>query len=88
MDRRARFAQIWARHRHDLALGIERIGLVSLRFPAIVGILAIVLAIAAGFGVSRIRIDDSLSQLFRADTPQFKLYQREPASSHQANLMS
>jgi predicted RND superfamily exporter protein len=77
MDRRARFAQIWARHRHDLALGIERIGLVSLRFPAIVGILAIVLAIAAGFGVSRIRIDDSLSQLFRADTPQFKLYQRE-----------
>ena len=77
MDRRARFAQIWERYRHDLALGIERIGLVSLRFPAVVGILAIVLAIAAGFGVSRIKIDDSLSQLFRADTPQFKLYRRE-----------
>ena len=77
MDRRARFAQIWERYRHDLALGIERIGLVSLRFPAVVGILAIVLAIAAGFGVSRIKIDNSLSQLFRADTPQFKLYRRE-----------
>ena len=65
------------RHRHDLALGIERIGLVSLRFPVVVGVLAIVLGIAAGFGVARIKIDDSLSQLFRSDTPEFKLYERE-----------
>ena len=36
--------------------------------------LAIVLAIAAGFGVARIKVDDSLSQLFRSDTPEFKLY--------------
>ena len=77
MDGRARFAQIWLRRRHDLALGIERVGLLSLRFPAIVGVLAIILAIAAGFGVARIKIDDSLSQLFRSDTPQFKLYERE-----------
>jgi hypothetical protein len=41
-------------HRHDLALGIERIGLVSLRFPAVVGVLAILLAITAAFGVTRI----------------------------------
>lgn len=66
-----------SRHRHDLALGIERIGLVSLRFPAVVGVLAILLAIAAAFGVARIRIDDSLSQLFRSDTPEYKLYARE-----------
>ena len=66
-----------SRHRHDLALGIERIGLVSLRFPAVVGVLAIVLGIAAGFGVARIKIDDSLSQLFRSDTPEYKLYARE-----------
>ena len=39
--------------------------------------LAIAFAIAAGFGVARIKIDDSLSQLFRSDTPEFKLYQRE-----------
>jgi predicted RND superfamily exporter protein len=77
MDGRARFAQIWSRRRHDLALGIERVGLLSPRFPAIVGVLAIILAIAAGFGVARIKIDDSLSQLFRSDTPQFKLYERE-----------
>ena len=77
MDTPARVAQSWLRHRHDLALGIERIGLVSLRFPAIVGVLAIVLAIAAGFGVARIKVDNSLSQLFRSDTPEFKLYQQE-----------
>jgi uncharacterized protein len=69
--------KIWSHHRDDLALGIERIGLLSLRFPAIVGVLAIVVAIGAGFGVARIKIDDSLSQLFRSDTPQFKLYERE-----------
>jgi hypothetical protein len=31
----------------------------------------------AGFGVARIKIDDSLSQLFRSYTPEFKLYERE-----------
>src|ERR1700730_10546005 len=29
-------------------------------------------ALAAGFGVARIKVDDSLSQLFRSDTPEFK----------------
>jgi uncharacterized protein len=35
----------------------------------------IALAIAAGFGVARIKVDDSLSQLFRSDTPEFKQYE-------------
>lgn len=48
----------------------------SLRFPVVVGVLAVVLAVTAGFGVARIKIDDS-SQLFRSDTPEFKLYERE-----------
>ncbi|MGA7803005.1 efflux RND transporter permease subunit [Bradyrhizobium sp.] len=77
MQLHGHLGRLWLRRRHDLALGIERIGLVSLRFPAGVGIVAIILAIAAGFGISRIKIDDSLSQLFRSDTPQFKLYERE-----------
>jgi hypothetical protein len=61
--------------RHPLALGIERIGLVSLRSPLAVALVAIALAIAAGFGVTRLKIDDSLSQLFRSDTPEFKQYE-------------
>jgi len=61
--------------RHPLALGIERIGLVSLRFPLAVALVAVALAIAAGFGAARLKIDDSLSQLFRSDTPEFKQYE-------------
>ena len=33
------------------------------------------LAIAAGFGVARLKVDDSLSQLFRSDTPQFRQFE-------------
>jgi hypothetical protein len=58
---------------HALALGIERIGLMSLRFPLAVALVVIALAIAAGFGVARIKVDDSLSQLFRSDTPEFNM---------------
>ncbi len=60
---------------HKLALGIERIGLVSLHFPLAVAIVAVLLTIAAGFGVTRLKVDDSLSQLFRSDTPEFKQYE-------------
>ena len=60
---------------HDLALGIERIGLASLYFPRFVAVAAVILAIAAVFGVTRLTVDDSLSQLFRSDTPEFKQYE-------------
>jgi uncharacterized protein len=60
---------------HRLALGIERIGLVSLRFPLIATIVLIALFVAAAFGIERIKVDDSLSQLFRSDTPEFKQYE-------------
>ena len=60
---------------HDLALGIERIGLVSLRFTRAIAIAAVLLAITAGFGIARLKVDDSLSQLFRSETPEFKQYE-------------
>lgn len=46
-----------------------------MRFPLAVALVALALAIAAGFGVARIKVDDSLSQLFRSDTPEFKQYE-------------
>jgi uncharacterized protein len=58
-----------------LALGLERIGLVSLKFPWLVAILAVALSVGAAFGVTRIKVDDSLSQLFRSETPEFKQYE-------------
>ncbi len=59
----------------NLALKIERLGLVGLRFPLIVGILCVLFAVAAGIGVERIKVDDSLSQLFRSETPEFRQYE-------------
>src|SRR6202790_1717885 len=56
-------------------LGLERIGLISLRFPLLVGLAAVVLLIAAAFGTARIKVDDSLSQLFRSETPEFKTFE-------------
>jgi uncharacterized protein len=60
---------------HELAFGIERIGLVSLHFPFAAVFVAVLLAVAAGFGVARLKVDDSLSQLFRSNTPEFKQYE-------------
>jgi len=63
------------RRLHPLALGTERIGFVSLYHPIAVAALAMLLVIGAGFGIARLKVDDSLSQLFRSDTPQFKQYE-------------
>jgi uncharacterized protein len=70
----------------DLVFGIERSGLLGLRVPLLSIIVVVALAIAAGFGVSRIEVDDSLNQLFRSETPQFKQYEevtrRFPSSEY------
>jgi uncharacterized protein len=60
---------------HPLAYGIERIGLISLRFPYVVAAVLVIAAILAAFGIERIKVDDSLSQLFRSNTPEFKQYE-------------
>jgi predicted RND superfamily exporter protein len=69
-----------------LALGIERFGLISLRFPILGAIVFVALAVLAAIGVMRIEADDSLSQLFRSDTPEFKQYEevtkRFPSSEY------
>jgi len=72
--------------RFRLALGIERIGLISLRYPVAATIVLVLLYVAAAFGVQRIKVDDSLSQLFRSETAEFKQYQevtrRFPSSEY------
>jgi predicted RND superfamily exporter protein len=59
-----------------LALGVERIGLVPLRFPVVMACIVVLMAIAAAFGVARLKVDDSLSQLFRSESPEFKQFER------------
>jgi predicted RND superfamily exporter protein len=64
-----------ARKLHPLAYGLERIGLISLRAPITAAIIFTVLVIAAVIGLDRLKVDDSLSQLFRSDTAEFKQYE-------------
>ena len=64
-----------ARRLHPLAYGIERIGLIPLRAPIVGAIIFALLVVGAVFGLDRLKVDDSLSQLFRSDTPEFKQYE-------------
>jgi uncharacterized protein len=58
-----------------LALGLERVGLIALRAPLLSSAIVSLLCVAAFFGAERIKVDDSLSQLFRTDTPEFRQYE-------------
>src|SRR5260370_21186181 len=57
------------KRRFRLALGIERFGLVPLRFPISGVIVFVLMAALAAIGGIRIEADDSPSQLFRSDSP-------------------
>src|SRR5215470_13466130 len=60
---------------HHLALGFERVGLIPLRFPILSLIILAMLSVGAAFGIERLKVDDSLSQLFRSETPEFKQFE-------------
>jgi predicted RND superfamily exporter protein len=62
--------------KHNIAMGVEKLGLIPLRFPLLTALLVVVMAVLAGFGVMRLKVDDSLSQLFRSETPEFQQYER------------
>jgi uncharacterized protein len=59
-----------------LALGLERIGLIALRAPFTSCFILLACSVAAFFGAERIKVDDSLSQLFRSDTREFRQYEQ------------
>ena len=60
---------------HNLAVGLERVGLIPLRAPIVSAIVLVLLCIGASFGIERLKVDDSLSQLFRSETPEFRQYE-------------
>ena len=53
----------------SIAFGLERIGLIAVKAPILSCIILLALIVGAVFGIYRIKIDDSLSQLFRSNTP-------------------
>ncbi|MBR0691405.1 MMPL family transporter [Bradyrhizobium manausense] len=59
----------------SIAFGLERLGLIAVRAPIVSCIILLALIVGAVFGIERIKIDDSLSQLFRSNTPEFRQYE-------------
>src|ERR1043165_3065875 len=73
-DREVHVEKIEQRPTASIAFGLERIGLVAIRAPVVSCIILVALFIAAIFGIERIRIDDSLSQLFRSNSKAYRQY--------------
>jgi hypothetical protein len=61
----------------SIAFGLERIGLVAVQAPILSCIILVSLVIGAIFGIERIKIDDSLSQLFRSNSREYRQYESE-----------
>ncbi len=72
--------------RRSFAFGLERLGLVGLGAPTVTVVLVLVLSGFAAWGLSLLRVDDSLSELFRSDTEEFRRYEeidrRFPSSEY------
>ncbi len=75
-----------AKRVRSLSFGLERLGLTVLRYPRIAAIVVVAITVAAGFGYARLTVDDSLSELFRTDTVEFRDYEtiseRFPSSEY------
>ena len=70
----------------SLSFGIERLGLIALRYPLIAAAIIVAITITACFGYTKLTVDDSLSELFRTDTSEFRDYEiiseRFPSSEY------
>jgi uncharacterized protein len=64
------------RGRFSIAFGAERLALIPFRAPAATVLVALALALLAALGIQRIKIDDSLSQLFRSNDPAFRQFEQ------------
>ena len=66
--------------------GLDRLGLVALRAPAVSALLILALSALAVLGFMRLKVDDSLSELFRTNTADFRNYEeidrRFPSSEY------
>ena len=59
----------------SIAFGLERLGLIPMKAPVLSCIVLAILMVGAVFGIDRIKIDNSLSQLFRSNTKEFHQYE-------------
>jgi hydrophobe/amphiphile efflux-3 (HAE3) family protein len=68
------------------SFGLERLGLLSLKAPSVVAVLVALATILGLIGVFKLQVDDSLSELFRTNTEEFRRYEaidrRFPSSEY------
>jgi len=76
-DREVHVEKVEQRPMGSIAFGLERIGLVAVQAPILSCIILVGLIIGAAFGIDRIKIDDSLSQLFRSNSKEYRQYEAE-----------
>src|SRR5215470_4442949 len=74
-DREVHVEKIEQRPTASIAFGLERIGLIAVQAPILSCIVLAALIVGAIFGIERIKIDDSLSQLFRSNSKEFRQYE-------------
>ncbi len=72
--------------RRSFAFGLERVGFIGINAPYLTFLLIILFSVLGGMGLLRLRVDDSLSELFRTDTEEFRRYEeidrRFPSSEY------
>jgi predicted RND superfamily exporter protein len=71
---------------HPFSFGVDRLGLAALKAPVVSSLLIAVLTVLAVAGLLRLKVDDSLAELFRTNTPEFRTYEdidrRFPSSEY------
>lgn len=68
------------------SFGLDKLGLLALKSPKLSAAIIALITVFAIVGVSRMKVDDSLSELFRTDTKEFRQYEeidrRFPSSEY------
>ena len=76
-DSKVHVEKVEQRPTASIAFGLERIGLIAIQAPILSCIILVALIVGAIFGIQRIKIDDSLSQLFRSNSKEYRQYEAE-----------
>jgi uncharacterized protein len=68
------------------SFGLERLGLIALKAPVLVAALVAIATVFGLIGIFKLQVDDSLSELFRTNTEEFRRYEaidkRFPSSEY------
>ncbi|MFN0219523.1 MAG: efflux RND transporter permease subunit [Hyphomicrobium sp.] len=68
------------------SFGLDKFGMAAVKAPTASAVLIFLITLFAALGLMRLKVDDSLSELFRTNTPEFRTYEeidrRFPSSEY------